>query len=136
MASRPRRNSNLLAAQTADLALAVPQVMAHRIARMASSWPAPSSEDRREFHLMSAEKVAAFHESWNAMIVEAARANQRFWYAWLRSLWMPWTGSSLTPAAASARLQRATLGIVASGVAPVRRRAVGNAKRLRRAKQR
>lgn len=36
MATRPRRNSNLLAAQTAGPALAVPKAVAHRIARMAA----------------------------------------------------------------------------------------------------
>ncbi len=116
--------------------MAVPTVVAHRMARMSQSWPAPTAGDRREMHLMGAEKVAAFWESWNAMIVEGARANQRLWFAWLRSMWMPWTGSPFTPGAASARLQRATLGVLASGLAPVRRRAVGNARRLGGAKRR
>ncbi|HRA77223.1 MAG TPA: hypothetical protein PK956_00315 [Burkholderiaceae bacterium] len=136
MSARRRHPVDRLAAQAADLSMAVPTVVAHRVARMSQSWPAPTAGDRRELHLMGAEKVAAFWESWNAMIVEGAHANQRLWLAWMRSSWMPWTGSPFTPGAASARVQRATLGILASGLAPVRRRAVGNAKRLGRAKPR
>ena len=136
MSSRRRRPVDRVAAQAADLSIAVPRVVAHRVARLSQSWPTPTAGDRRELHLMGAEKVAAFWESWNAMFVEGARANQRLWFAWMRSLWMPWTGSPFSPNAASTRLQRTTFGILASGLAPVRRRAVGNAKRLGRAKRR
>jgi hypothetical protein len=71
MASRHNRKSRALATQVIDLGLAVPQVVAHRVARMALAGLSPSMRDRREFHRMGAEKVAAFYESWNAMLLES-----------------------------------------------------------------
>jgi len=85
MPSRRRRKSKTLAAQVSDLAMAVPQVVAQRVARMSLAGLSPSSRDQREFYLMGAEKVAAFYESWNAMIVETFRANQQLSLSMLRS---------------------------------------------------
>ena len=122
------RGSRAIAAQMIDLGFAVPQVMAYRIARMALAGSSPSARDRREFQRMGAEKVAAFYESWNAMLVETFRANAR-----LARLFFPaWPGSPPSSRAAAGHLQRATTGIFGKGVAPVRRRAVANARRLRR----
>jgi len=134
MPSRRKRKSKTLAAQVSDLAVAVPQVVAERVARMSRAGPSPSSRDRREFYLMGAEKVAAFYESWNAMLVETFRANQQLSLSMLRSFRFPWAGLSISPT--SAQVQRAAIGIVGSAIAPVRRRAVSNAKRLRRTKRR
>ena len=92
----PRRPSKSLAAQTMQLGLAVPEVIVRRMAGM----------DRREFHRMGSEKIAAFTEAWTAMAVEAFR------FPWLRP--------------------DATLRILGAGMAPIRRRAVANARRLRR----
>jgi hypothetical protein len=78
---------------------------------------------------MYAEKVSAFHESWNSMFVAAYRANLQ----WLLSApaWStPWLSHGRQ--AGSANIGRAALDILASGVAPIHRRAVANAKRLRR----
>ena len=71
------RRSRALAAQLFDLGLAVPQVLMHRMTRMALAGSRPSARDRREFERMSAEKVAAFYESWSAMLVEVLRANAK-----------------------------------------------------------
>ena len=125
-----RRRTTDLATQAMELGLAVPEVVARRIVRMALAGPSPSAADREEFLRMSAEKFSAFCESWNDMFLAAYRANLRLFLsapAWWSMTW-PRHGHR----AASARLQRAALDILASGIAPVHRRAVRNAKRLRR----
>lgn len=112
---RSSRKSRRLAAQTAQLAFAVPQVLAHRAMRMT---------DQRELTRMGVEKMFAFGESWNAMAMEAFLANQRLALSLMQSAWNPW---AFTEAAA---------GVMSKGMAPVRRRAVANAKRLRRTRRR
>ena len=84
---------------------------------------------------MSTEKVAAFYESWNAMLVEITRANVELSLSsarWFLSGLPATLQSSRTGAAA--HVQRAAIGILGKGLAPVRRRAVANARRLGRAR--
>jgi hypothetical protein len=78
---------------------------------------------------MTAEKIAAFHESWNAMAFASFRAAQTLTLAMLGECWSPWTAPR-NHRAAAARLRRAVNGILAEGMAPIHRRAVRNAKRL------
>ena len=112
-----RRRSKSLAAQTVDLAFAVPQVIAHRVARMA---------DQQEMHRMGPEKFAAFGEAWSAMALEAWLANQKFALSFMQSALLPGTQ----------QLNKAALDILASGMTPIRRRAVANARRLGRPRRR
>ena len=95
----------------------MPQVIAHRALRM----------DGKEFQRMGAEKFLAFGESWNAMFVQAAVENQRLALSAIQAFWFPW----LPRPSASKQLTRAALGIAGAGLAPVHRRAVANARRLR-----
>jgi len=76
MPSRRKRGTRSLAVKAPELAFAVPQVVAHRVTRMALSGPRLSARERKEFELMVAEKNSAFGESWNAMAAQAARANR------------------------------------------------------------
>lgn len=135
MPSRRKRSSRRLMVKAAELAFAVPQVVAHRVTRMAIAGPSPTRRDRNEFQRMGIEKAAAFAESWNAMAMEAIRANQALSTSLWRSLWLPWLGGkpSLFPAA---DLHDAAIGILGKGVAPVHRRAVANARRLGRTRLR
>ena len=128
------RRSRTLAAQVTDLGFAVPQVLAHRVIRMVLAGSSPSARDRREFQRMSSEKVAAFYESWNAMLAEAMRANMALSLSWVR--WFAWgmPAARRSSRAAAAHVRRATVGILGKGIAPVRRRAVANARRLGRAR--
>lgn len=135
MATRRSRRSRSLAAQTLALGVAAPQVIAHRVARMALAGASPSARDRKEFHRMGAEKIAAVNEAWSAMAVETFRANQQLTLSFMRSLWFPWLHSTGRKSA-SRQLSNATLGILGKGMAPVRRRAVANAKRLGRTRRR
>jgi hypothetical protein len=126
MVARHRRSSRRAALQAIEMAWAVPQVVAHRLARMSIAAPAPSARDRAEFQRMGTEKMAAFHEAWNAMLLETMRIQFQLWgAAMLGSL-------PRSPGAASALAQRSTLALLRSGTAPYHRRAVANARRLRR----
>lgn len=132
-----RRKSLKMGKQATELMFAVPQVVAHRLGRMKAG--KTSARDRREFKLMSSEKVAAFGESWNQMAGQMIRANQQMAQAWASA----WTFPLSAPSSAAARrsflrtaaqMQGATLQVLASGLAPVHRRATANAKRLGRVK--
>ena len=130
MPNRRRPNATRLATQAIELGLAVPEVVARRVVRMALAGPSPSAADREELLRMGAEKFSAFYESWNDMFLALYRANLRLFLsgpAWWSMAW-PRHGHRV----GSARLQRAALDILGSGVAPIHRRAVRNAKRLRR----
>lgn len=136
MTTSSKRRSRSLATQTAELALAAPQVVAHRLTRMALAGHNPSAQDRKEFHQMSAEKVAAFQESWMAMYMQAWKVQQQMVVTAMQSFWMPWSRTGGASTNAVAQWQKATLGILGQGMAPVHRRAVANAKRLNRSKLR
>lgn len=120
--------------QMMELAFAVPQVVAHRMTRMALASPTPSARDQREFTRMGAEKVEAFQESWMSMGLHAALAQQRLWLGMMGSLPWPW-GTGRMPDL-SAALAREGQGVLNKGLAPVHRRAVANAKRLGRTRLR
>jgi hypothetical protein len=127
-----------LTQQTLGLSLAVPQVVAHRLGRMAAAGAQPNARDRKEFKQMGAEKVAAFYESWAAMGTAALRAQQSMWLsAMRRAALAPWSAArpvSLLPSPAT--LTAHTLRVMSEGLAPVQRRATANAKRLGRVKTR
>ena len=135
MPSRRTRKTKSLATKAAELAFVVPQVVAHRVARMAIAGPSPSERDRKEFQRMSFEKVTAFGESWNAMAMQAFRANQLLAASFLRAFWLPSLRGKPFANAAAAQLQGAALGVLVKGMTPVHRKAVANAKRLARTKR-
>lgn len=134
MPARASRKTKPLAVKAAEMALAVPQVVAHRLARMALAGHNPSERDQREFALMSAEKTAAFNESWGAMVAATLRANQQMATSMWTTALFPWSKYSATPNAMAARYQQAALGVLDKGLAPVHRRAVANARRLKNTK--
>jgi hypothetical protein len=136
MPSRSSRKTKSVAFKAAELAVAVPQVVAHRVTRMALSGSTLSERDRKEFELMVAEKKTAFAEAWQAMAVQTVRANQALATSFLRSLWSPTFWGKPSAARAASQVQSAALGILGKGMAPVHRKAVSNAKRLARTKLR
>jgi hypothetical protein len=97
--------------------MAVPQVLAHRLTGM----------DAQEFYRMGSEKVFAFHEAWAAMAAQAFLENQKLALSLAQSFWFPWM-----PRSFSRQIHDAGVNILGKGMAPVRRRAVANAKRLGR----
>ncbi|MFZ1640662.1 MAG: polyhydroxyalkanoate granule-associated phasin [Candidatus Contendobacter sp.] len=136
MSSRHNRKTNSLVAKAAELAFAVPQVVAHRVTRMAIAGPSLSERDRKEFQRMCIEKTAAFGESWNAMTLQALRAHQALAASFLRSFWSPSLKGRPSASAVAAQWHSAALGVLDKGLAPVHRTAVANAKRLARTKLR
>jgi hypothetical protein len=136
MATRRSRATRSLAVKAAELAFAVPQVVAHRVTRMALSGPKLSPRDRKEFERMVAEKNAAFGESWNAMAAQAVVANQALAASFFRSFLSLGRGRKPSAATAVNQIHKAAVGVLGKGLAPVHRKAVANAKRLSRTKLR
>ena len=136
MAIRRPPRAHSLFTKAAELAVAVPQVVAHRVTRMAIAGPAPSKRDRKEFELMVAEKKLAFSQSWGAMATQVLRANRVLAASLVRSAWSPAALTRPSATAVAAKFQAAALGVLGKGMAPVHRKAVANAKRLARMKLR
>ncbi len=78
---------------------------------------------------MGAEKVFAFGESWNAMLMQSFFEYQRVTMSQAMSFWMPWAA----PRSPFASVMPAILG---AGLAPIHRRARANVTRLRRRRPR
>ncbi|MBC5786083.1 hypothetical protein H8N03_24305 [Ramlibacter sp. USB13] len=116
-----RRKPQPLARQTAELAFAVPQVVAHRLTRMALAGPKLNARDRREFHGMAHEKVLAFWQSWFAMGWAMVESMQKSWIAALQGARVPLIDAQ---------------ALMAHGMAPVHRKATANARRLARTRLR
>lgn len=112
-----------LSKMATEVAFAAPQVVMHRMMRMALAGYNPSARDQKEFQQMGMEKFEAFYESWQAMMWQTMQANQRL----MMSMWFP-TMKSVGQTAK--QLEKDTFGILASGMKPVHKRAVSNAKRL------
>src|SRR5207237_5300419 len=111
------KSSQQLARQAGELAFAVPQVVAHRLTRMALAGPVLSARDRREFHGMGQEKVHAFWQSWFAMGWAWGEAMQLATVAMLQGARVPMVDAPR---------------ILAKGLAPVHKKATANARRLGR----
>ena len=125
-----RRRAARNTRQAIELALAVPQVVAHRVGRATNAGPFPSLRDRREFQRMGTEKLAAFYESWNSMAIEIARANMRLLCS---PLWWSTPWKAMVPGSRAASMHaRTALDILHRGTSPYHRRAVANARRLAR----
>lgn len=131
-----RRRSRSTAARAAELAFAAPQVVAHRMLRIAAAGSTPTARDRRELQRMVSEKQAAFGEAWLAMAARSMRANQELAFSLAFSAWSPWLGGRRATNAWAKRLGRDNLAVWGEGLSPVHRRAVANAKRLGRPKRR
>ena len=140
-----------------QIALAAPEIIAHRAARMALAGPVLSVRDRKEFTRMGQEKVEAFGESLSAMGLSMYTLQQELALVAVREWWSAWlplaslTASSspaqiaqaqatamqaLASAAGDQRLADACSRLIQQGLAPVHRTATANAKRLRGAKTR
>lgn len=130
MATRRRRKSKSLSAKYMELAIAVPQVVAHRATRVALAGPIPSDRDRREFQRMVVEKQAAFAQAWWAMALQMYRVNQELISLTMRALVTPLSLYGPSAASTVAKTQRAMTKVLDKGLAPVHRSAVSNAERL------
>lgn len=111
----------------AELGVAAPQVVAHRLTRMALAGPALSARDRKEFTGMVVEKQVAFAKAWMDMLTEGVRMQQQLALSMF---------TAATPQQRSARARAAASRVASAGIAPIHRKAVANAKRLARTKLR
>jgi hypothetical protein len=136
MPIRSPRKKKSTSTKVAELVFAVPQVVAHRVTRMALAGPVLSKRDRREFNLMVAEKNVAFAQAWQAMFKQSVRVNQTLATTLIRSVWSPSAPSKASAGKAAAQLQDAALGLFGKGLSPFHQKAVANAKRLARTKVR
>ena len=128
MPARRRSRATRLTRQAVELSLAVPQVVSHRVRRFAFAGSSPSANDQEEFFRMGAEKVFAFYESWNGMFLALYRANLQLFLSAPR-----WPAVGVSPLhGRRAQMQRVALDILAGGIGPIHRRAVANARRLRK----
>jgi hypothetical protein len=130
MATRRRAHpSRRLAAQSVELALAAPQVVMHRLSRMALAGAAPSQRDRREFTRMGHEKVLAFYQSGVAFWGEVLRAQLQITQSLFAIGWAMALGArpkGLPPG----HHQRAAARALSAAVRPLHVTAVANARRL------
>ena len=117
-----------------EVALAVPQVVAHRVTRMALAGPKLSDRDRKEFQMMVNEKQVAFVQAWSNMAMQAFRANQTFTESMLGFFFSPFSREKLSAASAAAQIQNAATGVLGKGLAPIHRKAVSNTRRLAKPK--
>jgi hypothetical protein len=132
MAVRHIRKSRALGAKTLELAVAAPQVVAHRVARAALAGPRPTARDRREFQTMVTEKQAAFAQSCADMTLQMLRANLALSTTMLRFWFSPFTRERPSPALVAAKLREGAIDVLGKGLAPIHRKAVANARRLSR----
>lgn len=135
MPARSQKKTRALAHQTTELALAVPQVVAHRVTRMALAGALPTRRDQAEFRRMVQEKHDAFGQAWLAMSLQSLVVGQVWMASVTRSMWAPLLGAGHPGQglqAAHARLQADTLDVLHKGLAPVHRTAMANARRLAR----
>lgn len=137
MPKKTARRTRSTAAKVGELGLAVPQVIAHRVARMALAGPTPSARDRAEFTRMVREKQVAFTQAWLAMAQEGLRVQQSLLAAWLGSFSPTALARPLAHQRNSAERVREGMKRVANaGIGPVHRKAVANARRLARTRLR
>jgi hypothetical protein len=118
--------------QVAELALAVPQVVSHRVARMAKANPLSGVHDQQEWLVMITEKQVAFAQAWMAMATEAAYVQQQWLLACAQWWWHPRPPGRHAPRKFARHMGRAALRIAQGGIAPIHQRAVANARRLSR----
>ncbi|MDB6001183.1 MAG: hypothetical protein JWP52_2882 [Rhizobacter sp.] len=117
------------AMKTWEIVVAAPQVVAVRSAQMAMAGAVPSVRDRREFALMSEEKVDAFGRSMQAMALPLWASQtvlaQTMTQQWLHAV-SPWVFRRPTGKA----LDRSMRRLVEQGLAPVHSAVTANARRL------
>ncbi|MBL8329756.1 MAG: hypothetical protein JNJ71_12965 [Rubrivivax sp.] len=128
----PRRKPKTALVKLGELGMAVPQVVAHRVTRMALAGPLLSARDRQEFEGMVLEKQQAFTQAFAAVAQETVRVQQSLTGSWLRAMSLRPGKAAMQPAQASQQLATALERIAGKGLGPVHRKAVANAKRLSR----
>lgn len=147
------KHSGKLMRQSAELALAAPQVIGLRVAGMLAGGLTPDAHTRREYAHMGIEKAIAAQQSLAAMSWQLFQLQQEWalqaMTQWMRLFTAPALGTAgaqhalasypglpWLPAAAlgapAVDLQQALVRIAQHGLAPIHRRATANLRRLRK----
>jgi hypothetical protein len=136
-----------------ELAVAAPQVIATRGARMLAAGANPGAADRTEFSKMWTEKGLALWESLFGMGLQMARVNQEYarsaawqwWRVWTTPWWIAALPSgtqsrartaALLPLPTARQRNRAASRLIDAGLGPIHKRATANARRLSRTRKR
>ncbi len=119
--------------QSIELAMAAPQVVAHRLIRLSSVQP--SSDAYHECYRMWSEKVVGFGESWNAMFFEVIRYQQKMLTTVAANWLTPWMVPHAVVKSAIVQTPLAGEEMARKGLTPIQRKAVANKKRLSHAKK-
>lgn len=135
MTRRPSRAAGRASRSAYTIATGAPQVISHRLTRMAMHGMNPSAKDRREMHMMGAEKVNAFSQGWQAMLMQMMFAQQAWWQNWFTMWTRPSTFTQpMSMHAAATRgnreMAQAMAKVADAGLAPVSRQVASNVKRL------
>ena len=112
-----------------ELAVAVPQVVAHRATRMALAGPFMSEPDRLEFQRMMCEKQATFAQSYWEMGLQMFRVNLQLSSTVFGALFCP-SLTAPTVASVMAQARHGFGAVIGKGLTPLHRTAVSNARRL------
>jgi hypothetical protein len=115
-----------------ELAVAVPQVVAHRATRMALAGPLMSERDRKEFQRMMSEKQAAFAQAYWEMGLQMIRANLQLSSTLFGARSSPFSPAAPSVAFVMAQARHAIGAVIGKGLTPLHRTAVSNARRLSR----
>ena len=116
-----------------DIGVATPQVVAHRLTRMACAGPHLSARDQKEFMNMVLEKQLAFSQSWWAACNAASHSPwSSIWSSWNQALTggmlaTPWHWWNLTEQTMSPAHD-----IWNAALTPIHQKATSNARRLAR----
>ncbi|MEG2045608.1 MAG: hypothetical protein RR855_05610 [Comamonas sp.] len=134
MASASRRATVQAHQKVLDLSIATPQVVAHRLTRMALAGPVPNARDQKEFTGMVMEKQLAFAQSWWAAWNAALQGPWSMaWSTWQTALSggmlasSPWAMWKLAERSSAPAAQ-----VVNAALTPIARKASSNARRLAR----
>jgi hypothetical protein len=130
MKARQVRRAESLSKKCMELAVAVPQVVAHRATRMALAGPLMSERDRKELQRMVSEKQAAFAQAYWAMGLQMFRVNLQLSRALFSALFSPFSLTAPSMVSVMAQAQHAARAAIGKGLTPIHRTAVSNARRL------
>lgn len=132
MASASRRAASQAQRKMIDLSVATPQVVAHRLTRMALAGPVPNARDQKEFTGMVLEKQLAFAQAWWAAWNAALQGPWGMaWSTWQTALSGGMLGSSPWAMWKLAERSSAPMAqVVNAALTPIERKASSNARRL------
>lgn len=134
MTSASRRATSQVQRKALNLSIAAPQVVAHRLTRMALAGPTPNARDQKEFSGMVLEKQLAFTQAWWAAWNAALQGPWVMaWSTWQTALSGGMLGSSPWAMWKLAERSSAPIAqVVNAALTPIERKASSNARRLAR----